>query len=299
MSRIRGKTKDCVDTQMLEIFSRPNSAFMLQRLKVALQMKVTDGSLDLSGMALLPSDMQCLAFHLQMYRDHLTSIDLSFTELTDQSLQLLLPFLAALPKLTNLALNGNRLTRAVLKDMTEMLKEPRVFPALSWVDLGNNADICSMPQPLLVGLRRRCSLQGALPTIQEYTEGQPNDHEVEQAELLQSQGEEDELHKFREEQAEVHQSWEEQAEVHKSQEEEAEVHQSQEEQAEFHQYREEVGDDNQSREDMGEVYQSQQEGQGVSLSPEQEPGVSRSWENDGSPWQGLRREAGVQRHYQR
>ncbi|XP_041057967.1 leucine-rich repeat-containing protein 75B-like [Carcharodon carcharias] len=160
-------------------------------LKAALQKNLTNDSLNLSGMPLSPRDIHRVAYYLQLNGDHLTSIDLSFTELSDDGLHLLLPFLAALPKLTNLALNGNRLTRLILKEMTEMMKEPNKYPALSWIDLGNNADICSMPQPLLVGLRRRCSLQGALPTIQEYTEGQSNDQEMEQEEGV-NQSEEDE-----------------------------------------------------------------------------------------------------------
>uniref|UniRef100_UPI00398F1F0E leucine-rich repeat-containing protein 75B-like n=1 Tax=Pristiophorus japonicus TaxID=55135 RepID=UPI00398F1F0E len=160
-------------------------------LKAALQKKLVNDSLDLSGMSLSPRDIHRVAYYLQLNGDHLTSIDLSFAELSDDGLRLLLPFLAALPKLTNLALNGNRLTRLILKDMTEMMKEPNKYPALSWIDLGNNADICSMPQPLLVGLRRRCSLQGALPTIQEYTEGQPCDQEMEQGEKASQSDEEE------------------------------------------------------------------------------------------------------------
>ncbi|XP_038649729.1 leucine-rich repeat-containing protein 75B-like [Scyliorhinus canicula] len=160
-------------------------------LKATLQKNLVSDSLNLSGMPLSPRDIHRVVYYLQLNGDHLTSIDLSFTELSDDGLHLLLPFLAALPKLTNLALNGNHLTRLILKEMTEMMKEPNKYPALSWIDLGNNADICSMPQPLLVGLRRRCSLQGALPTIQEYTEGQPSDQEMERQEEV-NQSEEDE-----------------------------------------------------------------------------------------------------------
>ncbi|GCB82369.1 hypothetical protein scyTo_0021984, partial [Scyliorhinus torazame] len=161
-------------------------------LKATLQKNLVSDSLNLSGMPLSPRDIHRVVYYLQLNGDHLTSIDLSFTELSDDGLHLLLPFLAALPKLTNLALNGNHLTRLILKEMTEMMKEPNKYPALSWIDLGNNADICSMPQPLLVGLRRRCSLQGALPTIQEYTEGQPSDQEMEHQEEEINQSEEDE-----------------------------------------------------------------------------------------------------------
>lgn len=74
------------------------------------------------------------------------SIDLSFTELRDEGLRLLLPFLGALPKLTTLALNGNRLTLGILKDLTEGLKDPKKFSCLAWIDLGNNVDIFTMPQ---------------------------------------------------------------------------------------------------------------------------------------------------------
>lgn len=73
------------------------------------------------------------------------SVDLSFTELRDEGLRLLLPFLGALPKLTTLALNGNRLTLGILKDLTEALKDSK-FSCLAWIDLGNNVDIFTMPQ---------------------------------------------------------------------------------------------------------------------------------------------------------
>lgn len=101
------------------------------------------------------------------------AVDISFTELHDDNLRFLLPLLASMPKLSTLALNGNRLTIAILKDLTEMLKDPKKFISLAWIDLGNNVDIFTMPQPLLVALRRRCSLKSSLPTIYEYTEGQP------------------------------------------------------------------------------------------------------------------------------
>ncbi|XP_062887238.1 putative uncharacterized protein DDB_G0271606 [Mobula hypostoma] len=270
-------------------------------LKTALQRRIATDSLDLSGMPLPPRDIQRVAYHLQLNRDHLVSIDLSFTELTDNSLQFLLPFLAALPKLTNLALNGNRLTKLVLKDMMEMMKEPNVFPALSWIDLGNNTDICSMPQPLLVGLRRRCSLQGALPTIQEHSEGQTSDQETEQGEVSQSREQEQgevsqsweekqgEVSQSREqEQGEVSQSWEDQGEVSQTQEEEqSEVNQSQEEdQGDVSQSQEEdQGDVSQYREeDQGDVSQSQEEDQGEvsQLQEEQQSEVSQSREEEQS-----------------
>ncbi|XP_051888445.1 adenylate cyclase, terminal-differentiation specific-like [Pristis pectinata] len=288
-------------------------------LKTALQKKIGNDSLDLSGMPLPPRDVQRVAYHLQLNRDHLTSIDLSFTELTDDSLQFLLPFLAALPKLTNLALNGNRLTRLILKDMTEMMKEPNVFPALSWIDLGNNADICSMPQPLLVGLRRRCSLQGALPTIQEHSEGQPSDQEGEHGVSQSREGEQGEVSQSREGEQWISQSREGEQEVSQYREKEQGVSQSREEQLGVSQSREEElgdvtqsqegvqgvvsqsqeeepGDVTQSREEEpGDVTQSQEEEQGVSRSQEEEPGdVTQSQEEEpGDVTQSQEEEQGV------
>uniref|UniRef100_A0A674MLN6 Leucine rich repeat containing 75Ba n=2 Tax=Takifugu rubripes TaxID=31033 RepID=A0A674MLN6_TAKRU len=142
-------------------------------LKTTLQKKLSSDSLDLSGIPLSARDIRQVAFYLQTHGDRVVSVDVSFTELHDDNLRLLLPLLAAMPKLGTLALNGNRLTLAILKDLTEMLKDPKMFSSLAWIDLGNNLDIFTMPQPLLVALRRRCSLKSSLPTIYEYTEGQP------------------------------------------------------------------------------------------------------------------------------
>uniref|UniRef100_H3B585 Leucine rich repeat containing 75B n=2 Tax=Latimeria chalumnae TaxID=7897 RepID=H3B585_LATCH len=136
-------------------------------LKTNLQKKLSNDFMDLSGIPLCTRDIHRVAYYLQNNRDTLTDVNLSFTELTDENLRLLLPFLWSLPKLTNLSLNGNRLTRSTMKDLTEAVKDISKFPALAWVDLGNNVDIFSMPQPLLVGLRKRCSLQSTLPTIYE------------------------------------------------------------------------------------------------------------------------------------
>lgn len=94
-------------------------------------------------------------------------LDLSFTGLSDELLHLLLPSLWTLPRLTQLLLNGNRLTRAAARELTEAVKDTTKFPALAWVDLGNNVDVASLPQPLLVGLRRRLSQRTSLPTIYE------------------------------------------------------------------------------------------------------------------------------------
>ncbi|KAF1388726.1 hypothetical protein PFLUV_G00065630 [Perca fluviatilis] len=142
-------------------------------LKTTLQKKLSSDSVDLSGVPLSTRDVRQVAFYLQNNRDTVMAVDVSFTELQDDSLKILLPLLASLPKLSTLALNGNRLTLAILKDLTEMLKDPKMFSSLAWIDLGNNVDIFTMPQPLLVALRRRCSLKSSLPTIYEYTEGQP------------------------------------------------------------------------------------------------------------------------------
>ncbi|KAL2298590.1 hypothetical protein Nmel_015593 [Mimus melanotis] len=123
--------------------------------------------MDLSGIPLTMRDVHRMAYYLQNNGEHLTSVDLSFTELNDDMMRLLLPFLWALPKLTHLSLNGNRLTRATMKELTDTMKDMNKFPCLAWVDLGNNVDVSSMPQPLLVGLRKRLSQQTTLPTIYE------------------------------------------------------------------------------------------------------------------------------------
>ncbi|KAG8455855.1 hypothetical protein GDO86_001883 [Hymenochirus boettgeri] len=143
----------------------------LASLKNSLLQKLSLESLDLSGIVLSPRDAQRVALYLQSHGNHLTSVDLSFTELTDSILRLVLPALAALPNLTHLALNGNRLTCTILKELSEAIKESTNFSSLSWVDLGNNVDICSMPQPLLLGLRRRLCQHNLLPTIPEVQDG--------------------------------------------------------------------------------------------------------------------------------
>ncbi|XP_030594158.1 leucine-rich repeat-containing protein 75B [Archocentrus centrarchus] len=148
-------------------------------LKTTLQKKMSSDTVDLSGIPLSTRDVRQVAFYLQNNRDTVVAVDISFTELQDENLRFLLPFLASLPKLSTLALNGNRLTLSILKDLTEMLKDPKKFISLAWIDLGNNVDIFTMPQPLLVALRRRCSLKSSLPTIYEYTEGQPYSYHLE------------------------------------------------------------------------------------------------------------------------
>ncbi|XP_040205328.1 leucine-rich repeat-containing protein 75B [Rana temporaria] len=136
-------------------------------LKSSLQQKSKIEALDLSGITLSPRDMQRVILYLQGHGDSLTSMDLSFTDLTDSTLAQAMPALAVLPNLTHLALNGNRLTCATLKELSEAMKDSTNFPSLAWVDLGNNVDICSMPQPLLLGLRRRLCQHNLLPTIPE------------------------------------------------------------------------------------------------------------------------------------
>uniref|UniRef100_A0A803XVQ2 Leucine rich repeat containing 75B n=1 Tax=Meleagris gallopavo TaxID=9103 RepID=A0A803XVQ2_MELGA len=145
----------------------------MPRRKSQMCRAVRAGSMDLSGIPLTMRDVHRMAYYLQNNGDHLTSVDLSFTELNDDMVRLLLPFLWALPKLTHLSLNGNRLTRATMKELTDTMKDMNKFPCLAWVDLGNNVDVSSMPQPLLVGLRKRLSQQTTLPTIYEALDCDP------------------------------------------------------------------------------------------------------------------------------
>ncbi|KAK3509296.1 hypothetical protein QTP70_028571 [Hemibagrus guttatus] len=129
-----------------------------------------DGTVDLSGLPLSRRDAERLVLHLQRNSARVRCVELGFTELTDDTLLTLLPTLSSLPALESLALNGNRLTRGVLRQLIDALKEPRSFPTLAWVDLGNNVDIFSLPQAFLLSLRKRCPKQGNLPTIQEHPE---------------------------------------------------------------------------------------------------------------------------------
>ncbi|MED6235019.1 hypothetical protein ATANTOWER_012996 [Ataeniobius toweri] len=132
--------------------------------------------------------MERLSVHLQRHASNVVSLELGFTELTDEAFLQLLPTLASLPHLETLALNGNRLTRAILKELTDALKDPNSFPSVTWIDLGNNVDIFSLPQPFLVSLRKRCPKQGNLPTILEFGESQASDP----PERLRGLGEEEE-----------------------------------------------------------------------------------------------------------
>ncbi|CAG06368.1 unnamed protein product, partial [Tetraodon nigroviridis] len=137
-------------------------------LKAVLSGPLSSGTLDLSGIPLAARDMERLCAYLQRHAATVASLELGFTELTDEAFLLLLPTLATLPHLETLALNGNRLTRAILKELTDALKDPGSFPSVTWIDLGNNVDIFSLPQPFLVSLRKRCPKQGNLPTILEF-----------------------------------------------------------------------------------------------------------------------------------
>ncbi|KAG7275108.1 hypothetical protein CRUP_009468 [Coryphaenoides rupestris] len=144
-------------------------------LKVVFSTPPPSGTLELSGIPLAARDMERLCGHLQRHSATMVSLELGFTELTDEAFLLLLPTLAGLPHLETLALNGNRLTRAVLKELTDALKDPGSFPSVTWIDLGNNVDIFSLPQPFLVSLRKRCPKQGNLPTILEFGESQASE----------------------------------------------------------------------------------------------------------------------------
>ncbi|KFV81811.1 Leucine-rich repeat-containing protein FAM211A, partial [Struthio camelus australis] len=146
-------------------------------LKAVLMGKPPDNTVDLSGIPLTLKDLDRIMAYLQHSAAHIDTVELCFTELTDDMLLQLLPALGTLPHLTTLSLNGNRLTKAVLRDLTEALKDPKKFPSVTWIDLGNNVDIFSLPQPFLVSLKKRCPKQGNLPTILEFGEGQVSDLE--------------------------------------------------------------------------------------------------------------------------
>uniref|UniRef100_A0A8D0BL99 Leucine rich repeat containing 75A n=1 Tax=Salvator merianae TaxID=96440 RepID=A0A8D0BL99_SALMN len=146
-------------------------------LKAILMGNPQDNTVDLSGIPLTLKELDRVISYLQHSAEHIENVELCFTELTDEMFRHLLPVLAALPHLTTLSLNGNRLTKTILRDLTEALKDPRNFPSLTWIDLGNNVDIFSLPQPFLVSLKKRCPMQSGLPTILEFGEGQLSDLE--------------------------------------------------------------------------------------------------------------------------
>ncbi|XP_061071603.1 leucine-rich repeat-containing protein 75B-like [Conger conger] len=153
-------------------------------VKTALQQRPPGDTLDLSSLPLSSQDLQRLAHYLHGNSAGVTALDLSFTGLRDEQLGALLPALAALPRLAALALNGNRLTRAGARLLTEALKDPGRCPRLAWVDLGNNADICALPQPLLLALRRRLGPRSGLPAIQERRAEEEQEEEVQAEEEL-------------------------------------------------------------------------------------------------------------------
>ncbi|KAB0391389.1 hypothetical protein E2I00_003025, partial [Balaenoptera physalus] len=130
-------------------------------------------TVNLSGIPLSVQDVQHIMHYLGSQGARLAVLDLSFTGLSDELLHQLLPSLWTLPRLTQLLLNGNRLTRAAARELTEAIKDTTKFPVLAWVDLGNNVDVASLPQPLLVGLRRRLSQRTSLPTIYESLDPEP------------------------------------------------------------------------------------------------------------------------------
>ncbi|XP_029777472.1 leucine-rich repeat-containing protein 75B [Suricata suricatta] len=158
---------------------RQRGSSLLQRktqscLKSSLEMTQLVGeTMNLSGIPLSARDVQHIVRYLGRRGAGLAVLDLSFTGLSDELLRQLLPSLWTLPCLTQLLLNGNRLTRATVRELTEAVKDATKFPSLAWVDLGNNVDVASLPQPLLVGLRRRLSQRTSLPTIYEGRDLEP------------------------------------------------------------------------------------------------------------------------------
>lgn len=150
-------------------------------LKAVLAGNPLDNTVDLSGIPLTSRDLERVSSYLQRCGEEVDSVELGFTGLTDDMVLQLLPALSTLPRLTTLALNGNLLTRALLRDLTDTLKDPSKFPNVTWIDLGNNVDIFSLPQPFLLSLRKRSPKQGHLPTILELGEGPGCGEEVRDA----------------------------------------------------------------------------------------------------------------------
>ncbi|XP_004443168.1 PREDICTED: leucine-rich repeat-containing protein 75B isoform X1 [Ceratotherium simum simum] len=149
-------------------------------LKSSLQKTLPAGeTVNLSGIPLSAQDVQHIMCYLGSQGTGLAVLDLSFKELSDELLGLLLPSLWALPHLTQLLINGNRLTWATAHELTEAVKDTTKFPALAWVDLSNNVDVASLPQPLLVGLCRRLSQRTSLPTIYEGLDLEPEERKPE------------------------------------------------------------------------------------------------------------------------
>ncbi|XP_034276976.1 leucine-rich repeat-containing protein 75A [Pantherophis guttatus] len=159
-------------------------------LKTILVGNPLDNTVDLSGIPLTMKELDRVISYLQHSSEYIENVELCFTEMTDEMFLQLLPVLSALPRLTTLSLNGNRLTKAVLRDLTESLKDTRNFPSITWIDLGNNVDIFSLPQPFLVSLKKRSPTQSNLPTILEFGESQESQmSDLESQEGLSSQDE--------------------------------------------------------------------------------------------------------------
>lgn len=118
--------KIVITSQQARCFSckayRLSYVVSVSSLKAVLSAPLSSGALDLSGIPLTVRDMERLCSHLQRHSSTVVSLELGFTELTDEAFLLLLPTLAALPHLETLALNGNRLTRTILKELTDALK---------------------------------------------------------------------------------------------------------------------------------------------------------------------------------
>lgn len=157
-------------------------------LKALLAGNPPDNMVDLSGIPLTSRDLERVTSYLQRCGEQVDSVELGFTGLTDDMVLQLLPALSTLPRLTTLALNGNRLTRALLRDLTDTLKDPSKFPNVTWIDLGNNVDIFSLPQPFLLSLRKRSPKQGHLPTILELGEGPGTGEEAREGPSQQDPG---------------------------------------------------------------------------------------------------------------
>ncbi|XP_072446201.1 leucine-rich repeat-containing protein 75A [Chiloscyllium punctatum] len=157
-------------------------------LKAVLSRSPANETMDLSGITLTPKDIDRAVVYLQQNQELISNVELCFTELTDEGFLQLLPTLSSLPNLNSLSLNGNKLTRGILRELTETLKDLEKFPSITWIDLGNNVDIYSLPQPFLVNLRRRSPKHSNLPTILEFGESQGSDLESSDADPCESPG---------------------------------------------------------------------------------------------------------------
>ncbi|KAI5133213.1 Leucine-Rich Repeat-Containing Protein 75B [Manis pentadactyla] len=91
--------------------------------------------MSLLGIPLKARDLRHITRYLSSQGAGLAVLDPSFSELTP----------------------AQWLTRATTCELTEAIEDTTKFPTLAWVDLGNNVDVASLPQPLLVSLRQRLS----------------------------------------------------------------------------------------------------------------------------------------------